>query len=143
MSVFFQNRLVMGVTLSAVLGLAGCGAPAPKDFGDTWVPVNRFQSVTTEIPIAPVYLFYASPTDLTLRTLLKRWATDSGLELDYQLGSDFTLILPVADIRTPDIQVAAKDLSNIYASQKLVVTVDDKRILVQRADAEPKSTQGS
>ena len=57
--------------------------------------------------------------------------------------STYALILPVADIRTPDIQVAAKDLSNIYASQKLVVTVDDKRILVQRADAEPKSTQGS
>jgi len=143
MSVFFQNRLVVGLTLSAVIVLGGCGTPAPKDFGDTWVPVNRFQAVTTEIPISPVYMFYASPTDLTLRTLLRRWATDSGLQLDYQLGSDFTLIRPVADIRTADIQSAAKGLSNIYASQKLIVTVDDKRILVQRVDVEPKSTQGS
>jgi hypothetical protein len=143
MSVFFQNRLVIGLTLVALIGLAGCGAPKVKEFDDKWVPVNRFQAVTTEIPIAPQYLYYASPSDQTLRSLLKRWAADTGLKLDYQIGYDYTLILPAGNIRTPDIQVAAKDLSNVYASQKLIVTVDEKRILVQPAETEPKTAQGS
>jgi hypothetical protein len=71
--------------------LVGCGAPAAKDYGGSWTPVNRFQSAATEIPLSPAYTFYASPMDATLRTMLKRWASDNGLQLSYQIGSDFTL----------------------------------------------------
>jgi len=79
-------------------------------------------------------MFYAAPVDSTLRTMLKRWASDNGLQLDYQSNSDFTLIQPVANIRATDIQVAAKDLSSMYAPQKITITADNKRILVQKAD---------
>ena len=124
------NRLVAGASLVALITLAGCGAPAPKDYGGSWAPVNRFQSAPTEIPLSPAYTFYASPMDATLRTMLKRWATDNGLELSYQAGSDFTLYQPVAKLRTTDLQSATGELSSIYVQQGVSVTADNKRILV-------------
>ncbi|QGW81417.1 hypothetical protein [Variovorax paradoxus] len=118
--------------------LVGCGAPAPKDYGGSWAPVNRFQSAATEIPLSPAYTFYASPMDATLRTMLKRWASDNGLELSYQIGSDFTLHQPVAKVRTNDLQSAMGELSAIYAQQGVSVSSDGKQILVQaRGTAAP------
>lgn len=128
------GHLSAALALLAV-GLAGCGAPAPKDYGGSWVPVNRFQSVPTEIPLSPVYTFYASPMDATLRTMLSRWASDNGLQLSYQIGSDFTLHHPVARVRNNDIQSALSELSAIYAPQGLSMTADNKKILVQPASA--------
>jgi hypothetical protein len=121
-------RLVL--VLSVALVLSACTTPAPSDYGGGWKPVNRFQDVPTEIPLAPAYTFYASPMDLTLKTMLKRWAADNSLELAYQLNSDYTLYKPVANIRTPDIQAATSALNAIYATQGVFVTTDDKRILV-------------
>ena len=118
-----------------VIALTGCGAPAPKDYGGTWTPVNRFQSAPTEIPLSPAYTFYASPMDATLRSMLNRWASDNGLQLSYQIASDFTLHQPVARIRTNDIQSAVNELSAIYAPQGLSIAADSKRIVVQPTGA--------
>ena len=118
-----------------VIALTGCGAPAPKDYGGSWTPVNRFQSAPNEIPLSPVYTFYASPMDATLRTMLNRWASDNGLQLSYQIGSDFTLHQPVARVRTNDIQSAMAELSAIYAPQGLSIAADSKRIVVQPTGA--------
>lgn len=117
------------------VALTGCGAPAPKDYGGAWSPVNRFQSAPTEIPLSPAYSFYASPMDATLRSMLNRWASDNGLQLSYQIGSDFTLHQPVAKIRTSDIQSAVGELSAIYAPQGIAVSADGKQIVVQAAGA--------
>lgn len=97
------------------------------------MPVNRFQDTPAEIPLSPAYTFYATPIDLTLKTMLERWAIDAGLKLSYALGSDFTLYKPVARIRTTDLQTAASELSAIYAAQGVSVTADGKQILVQPA----------
>lgn len=129
------NRLLAYVALPALVTLAGCGAPAPKDYGGSWTPVNRFQNSPTEIPLSPAYTFYASPMDATLRTMLKRWAADNGLQLTYQLGSDFTLYQPIAQLRTNDLQSAVSELSAIYAPQGVSVVADGKRILVQSTGA--------
>lgn len=129
----FSKRLTAGMSLAALATLAGCGAPAPKDYGGSWVPVNRFQSALTEIPLSPAYTFYASPMDATLRTMLTRWASDNGLKLSYQITSDFTLHQPVASVRTPDIQSAMDQLSAIYAPQGLSITADSRQILVRVA----------
>lgn len=120
-------------SLSVLLTLVGCGAPAPKDYGGSWAAVNRFQNAPTEIPLSPAYIFYASPMDGTLRTMLTRWASDNGLQLSYQIGSDFTLHQPVAKVRTRDIQSAVDQLSAIYAPQGLSITTDSRQILVQAA----------
>jgi len=116
-----------------VIALTGCGAPAPKDYGGSWTPVNRFQSAPTEIPLSPAYTFYASPMDATLRSMLNRWASDNGLQLSYQIASDFTLHQPVSRIRTSDIQSAVSELSAIYAPQGIAIAADGKQIVVQAA----------
>lgn len=74
--------------------------------------------------------------------MLKRWTADNGLQLSYQLGSDFTLYQPVAQIRTNDIQAALSELSAIYTQQGVSVTADGKRILVQSSGT-PQATSGS
>lgn len=136
-------RLSAGTALSILaVTLVGCGAPAPKDYGGSWAPVNRFQSAATEIPLSPAYTFYASPMDATLRTMLKRWASDNGLELSYQIGSDFTLHQPVAKVRTNDLQSATAELSAIYAQQGVSVSADGKQILVQATGAAAPAAPG-
>ncbi|MFC4765242.1 hypothetical protein [Dyella koreensis] len=136
----------MGTLLLATLALAGCGTPPAKDFGGRWKPVNRFQDAPTEIPLAKTYTFYASPMDGTLKTMLSRWAKDSGLQLNYQLEADFTLYKPVSELKTTDIQDAATKLNSIYASQDVFVMADNRQIQVRsasavRAEAAPQQSE--
>ncbi|BDU23252.1 hypothetical protein [Dyella sp. GSA-30] len=117
----------------AALALSGCGTPPAKDFGGSWKPVNRFQDAPTEIPLAQPYAFYASPMDGTLKAMLTRWSKDSGMVLSYQLHSDYTLFKPVSQIHTPNAKAAAAELSAIYASEGVQITVNDRQIVVEEA----------
>lgn len=78
---YFLHRIATGVLACATLALAACGTPAAKDFGGSWKPLNQFQSSTTAIPLSQDYTFYAAPMDGTLKTMLTRWAGDSGMTL--------------------------------------------------------------
>jgi hypothetical protein len=126
----FPNR-ILGALLPALL-LAGCGTPAARDFGGHWKPVNRFQPSTTEIPLNRPYTYYAAPMDETLRNMLVRWTTDTGMTLVYRIPSDYTLFAPVTKVRTADIQQAVSELSAIYAAQGVSVTVAGERLQVDR-----------
>jgi hypothetical protein len=134
-----------GVVLLAIAALVGCSTPPAKNFSGHWKPVNHFQDAPTEIPLNPAYVFYASPMDETLRTMLARWAKDSGRELKYQLPFDVTLYRPVADIHTTDIEGAAAQLNTIYAAQEVFVTASPRQIEVDpvihsSGDASPSGT---
>lgn len=120
-----------GAMLLAVTALAGCGTPPAKNFAGPWKPVNHFQSTPTEIPLNPAYVFYASPMDETLKTMLTRWARDSGRELSYQLSFDVTLYQPVSGIRTTDIDDAVARLNSIYATQGVLVSATARHIEVR------------
>lgn len=111
--------------------LTGCGTPSARNFAGPWKPVNHFQNKPTEIPLNPAYVFYASPMDETLKTMLARWARDSGRQLSYQLPFDVTLYQPVAAIRTTDIDDAVARLNSIYAAQGVSVAATARRIDVQ------------
>jgi hypothetical protein len=124
----FSNRTLMGMLLSGTLVLAGCGAPPPKDFGGAWKPVNRFPATTTVIPLNQQYEFFASPMDGTLKTMLTRWAKDSGLTLSYRITDDYTLTAQASQIHTLDIHVAIGQLNTIYASQGVLITSSDRQI---------------
>lgn len=129
----FLNRTLASALLLAALALAGCGTPAAKNFGGPWKPVNRFQDKPTEIPLAPIYTFYASPMDETLKAMLTRWARDSGRTLSYRLAFDVTLYKPISSIRTSDIRAATTQLNSIYAAQGVFVIANDRQILVEPA----------
>lgn len=131
MNKVFPNQ-ILGTLLPALL-LAGCGTPPAKDFGGRWKPVNHFQAATTEIPLNSPYTYYASPMDETLRTMLIRWTTDTGMTLVYRLPSDYTLFAPVTKVHTSDVRQAARELSSIYAAQGVSLTVTGDKLEVDRA----------
>ncbi|MEW9625597.1 hypothetical protein [Rhodanobacter geophilus] len=119
-----------GAMLLFITALAGCSTPPAKNFGGPWKSVNHFQNRPTEIPLNPAYVFYASPMDETLKTMLARWARDSGRDLSYHLSFDVTLYQPVAGIHTADIDDAVARLNSIYAAQGVFVTANARRIEV-------------
>jgi hypothetical protein len=122
-------------TAMSMLLLAGCAtAPAP-DFGGRWQPVNRFARTTMEIPLYTSYVYQASPMDGTLKTMLERWAKDSGMTLDYRISSDYTLYGAVSSIETTNPQQAVVDLSAAYAGQGVLVSIVGSRIVVQSASS--------
>jgi hypothetical protein len=126
----FCNQILKSSLVAAMVVLAGCGTPPAKNFGGRWKPVNHFRTQPTEIPLQAAYTFYAAPMDETLKTMLTRWANDSGRTLSYQLPFDVTLYTPVSDIRTTDLDIAAQQLTTIYAAQHVYVSSTDRKILV-------------
>lgn len=132
---FLLKRVLMGSLLPITLVLPGCGTHSAKDFGGSWRQANRFGEAPTEIPLNQSYTYYASPMDETLRTMLRRWAKDSGMQLSYQLQSDYTLYKAITKIHTTDVREAASELSAIYAAQGVSVTTDDREILVRAVKA--------
>lgn len=117
---------------TAVLASACQTTPAP-DFGGKWRPVNRFADTTREIPLNPAYTYYALPMDGTLKGLLARWAKDTHAGLAYQLASDYTLPVAVAQIRTTDAASALEQLAQVYAAQRIELTVDNGAITARPA----------
>lgn len=129
------NAVIKVSLIVAAIALAGCGTPAAKNFGGKWKPVNKFRQQPTEIPLTGAYTFYAAPLDETLKTMLTRWANDSGRELSYELPFDVTLYTPVSDVRTTDLDTAAQQLTTIYAAQGVYVSATDRKILVRPAQS--------
>lgn len=113
---------------------AGCASHAPAGPGGRWKPINRFAETTQVIPLAPSYVFYASPMDGTLKAMLARWAKDSGKTLSYRHPNDFTLHLPVAEIRTADLSQALSALTALYASQQISIRLEQQAIVVRAVD---------
>lgn len=129
------NAVFKAGLLVAALSLTGCGTPAAKNFGGKWTPVNHFRQQPTEIPLNAAYTFYAAPLDETLKTMLTRWASDSGRDLSYELPFDVTLYTPVSAIRTTNLDTATQQLTTIYAAQGVYVSATDRKILVRAAQS--------
>ncbi|WP_207780926.1 hypothetical protein [Cognatiluteimonas telluris] len=117
------------VVICSVLS-AGCATHSAPGISGQWKPVNRFPASTQPIPLHPAYLFYAAPTDRTLKTMLERWALDSGMSLDYLHPSDFTLYQPVADIRAVDLGQALDALNALYAASGVRISLRGNAIVV-------------
>lgn len=120
--------------LLAALALAAC-ATRPPDFGGRWQDANRYADAPQAIALRRARVFAPSPMDGTLRTMLRRWASDAGLALQYDLPSDYTLFAGVARISSPDLREAATLLAEAYAAQGIAVVVESDRLLVRPAAA--------
>jgi hypothetical protein len=137
---FFRHGCLRAAVLSIILTLTACATPAAKDFGGRWRPINHFPTTTTAIPLNPSYVFFAAPTDITLRTMLARWAKDNSLDLSYEVGNDYTLVQPVTQVKTTDLRSAVEQLNAIYAASSLLISVTQRQILVQPVSASAPST---
>ena len=119
---------------------AGCAARPAPDFGGRWKTVNHYAAAAEEIPLYQTYVFYPSPMDGTLKSMLTRWAKDSKMALSYLHPSDFTLHEPVARIRTSSLQEAAAQLTAAYAEQRVSILVDNNQIVVRPAESGQSET---
>ncbi|MFN4160501.1 MAG: hypothetical protein ACK4FW_00715 [Stenotrophomonas sp.] len=119
------------IAIAAAVMLAGCATKPAPDIGGRWKPVNRFASTTMEIPLYTSYVYQATPMDGTLKTMLERWAKDSGMTLDYRISSDYTLYGVVSSINTTNPQQAVIDLSSAYSAQGVSVSIVGNQIVVQ------------
>jgi hypothetical protein len=127
---------------SALVVLAGCATRAAPDIGGKWRAVNHYAEMTEAIPLYQTYVFYSSPMDGTLKGMLTRWAKDSKMTLSYLHPTDFTLYVPVAQIRTPDVAQAVSLLNVAYAAQRVSITVDGRQIVVRAAET-PGTAKGA
>ena len=116
--------------LLVVLSIAGCASHAP-DISGRWRPVNHFSETPQSIPLYQNYVFYPSPMDRTLKSMLTRWAKDSKLTLSYLHSLDYTLYRDVADIRTTNLDEAVSRLNSAYAAEGVSITIDDRQIVVR------------
>jgi len=135
----FKPLLVSCITVM----LAACTTTPAPDFGGRWQPVNRFAATPTEIPLHSSYAFQASPMDGTLKSMLERWARDSGMRLDYRLASDYTLHAGVSRISTTSAQQAVSDVSQAYAAQGVLVSIVGNDIVVSTPAALPTAAAHS
>lgn len=120
-----------------VIALSGCGAPMARDFGGPWRAVNRFDATPQSIPLQQPYEYFASPLDGTLKTMLARWAKDTGMTLVYQWPDDYTLSVPVSGIHSPNLEAALARLHEIYAERGMSVTATPREIRVAPAGGSP------
>jgi toxin co-regulated pilus biosynthesis protein Q len=123
------------VALLAILmaATAGCATKPAPEYGGRWKTVNRYAEEPREIPLYEAYVFYPSPMDGTLKTMLTRWARDSKMTLSYLHSSDFTLHSAVAQIHTNDLKEAVSQLTSAYAEQGVSVTSEGNQIVVRSA----------
>lgn len=132
MNAVARTAAIAWISVLLLATQAGCATRAP-DFNGRWQPVNHYAATTQVIALHRSYVYQAAPMDGTLKTMLTRWARDSGLQLAYLHPSDFTLHAPVGQINTYYLQQAAEQLSSIYAGQDVLVTVDGDRVTVRLA----------
>lgn len=131
------------MAIAVAVALAGCATRPAPDFGGRWKPVNRYAEAPDEIPLHKSYAFYPSPMDGTLKNMLTRWAKDSGMKLDYQHYSDFTLHQGVAQINTTSLPDAVAQLNTAYAGHGVVISREGDQIVVRSAVSAPASPSAS
>lgn len=119
--------------MGTVVLVSACTTTPAPEFGGKWRPVNRFADTAREIPLNPAYMYYALPMDGTLKGLLARWSKDTHSGLSYQLSSDYTLPAAVGQIRTADAGAALQQLAQVYAAQRIELTVEGGAITARPA----------
>lgn len=124
-------RTFTGVMFTVLL--SSCASSPAPDFKGRWQPVNRFDSAPQAIALQPAYEYYAAPLDGSLKSMLERWAGDTGMSLSYQSSMDYTLYGPVAQVRSADLREAVAQVSAAYAAQGLAIDVERNSIVVRVA----------
>lgn len=132
-----KQRTFASLTALWAALLLGCSSQTAPGFRGHWTPINRFADSVEAIPIRPSYVFYASPVDATLKTLLDRWAKDAKKTLSYRHPDDFTLYAPVAHIRTNELKEALEALNSAYAGQRVSIALEKETIIVTQSASAP------
>ncbi len=127
----------------ALVGLAaGCATPKAAEPRGTWQPVHQFSDAPRVIPLHRAYVYQVHPSDGTLQALLQRWARDAGLTVAYGHADDYTLHVPLAQLRTTRLDDAVSALSRAYAAYGVTIAADGGRIVVAPVHRDGVPTDG-
>lgn len=134
-----RHHKLLGLVVAAATAalLQACAAPPPPkapDISTDWKPMNQLAETAQPIPLKEeeeLHKFQMLPTDLTLRTMMQRWADENGGELDWQYPSDLTLVAGLRDVKENNLNKAVATLRKVYAPQKLRVRLlSNKKMIV-------------
>lgn len=121
-----KKHLLLILMISAVgLTLPACGTHrAPSFHGANWKPIHKYSDSVNKIPLRVTHVYAAQAADATLRTLLRRWASESGIQLIYSANHDFSLPKEVASIKTASLMRAVAQLGKVYRTHGVEVFLD-------------------
>jgi len=127
------QRTLITIGMLLIATASGCSTHTAPGLKGKWKPINHFSETAEAVPINPPYIFSATPADATLKTLLERWAKDSGKTLSYRHPNDYTLYAPVSRIRTHRLDEALTALTAAYANQRVSITLEQQAIVVSES----------
>ena len=111
--------------------LSACAAPSAPDISGSWKPLNGYTQSVREIPLNHPFYFQALPIDVTVKSMLARWAKESNTNLVYEHPSDFTLHTNVSQIQQSSLDEALRQVNVIYEPFHLTVqNVSGRGIIV-------------
>lgn len=101
--------------------LISCAAPSAPDFSGSWEPLNQFDAEIKVIPKTRPYAYQAIKLDVTLSTMLERWAIDSKLDYINTCDSDFTLPTSILSLKAQTLPMGMDLVNQLYEKQGVSV----------------------
>ena len=111
------------LSLGLVL-LSACASDGAPNFGGSWQPVNRYPSAAATTPT-----YVISARDASLRSLLQRWSTQDGLQLDDRLNQDYPLPATLTGFRHLSLPQALLALQTLYAREQVMLELQGRQLL--------------
>lgn len=120
-----HHSLVLLFLCGVSLMLPACGIRQAPSFPDKhWKPIHKYSDSVNKIPLRVTRVYAAQAADKTLRTLLQRWASESGTQFVYGAGHDFSLPKDVASIKTTSLVRAVAQLGGVYRTHGVEIFLD-------------------
>lgn len=108
--------------------------PQAPDFPKIWKPLNELSEQPQAITLTKQHIFRVNKLDTTVKELLTRWAEEAKMPLVYDHTHDFTLFKPVLNIQSDDINIALKQLSDLYINQDIAFYVENNVIVASKKE---------
>lgn len=118
-----------------IVGFSGCATTyqAP-DFPNKWKPINELTDAPVAIALTQQQVFRVTQLDTTVKELLTRWAEEAKMPIVYDHTHDFTLFKPVLNINSPDLNIALKQLSDLYVNQGIAFYIENNVIVASKIE---------
>ena len=118
-----------------IMGLFGCAATSQiPDFPKIWKPMNELADKPVAIALTNEHIFRVTQLDVTVKKLLARWAEEANMPIVYDHTHDFTLFKPVLNIQSNDLNIALKQLSDLYVDENITFYVRNNVIVASKIE---------
>lgn len=116
-----------------IIGLFGCSMThQATDFPKNWKPMNELADRPVAIALTKQHMFRVTQLDTTVKELLTRWAEEAKMPIVYDHTHNFTLFKPVLNIQSADLNIALKQLSDLYVNEDIAFYVENNVIVASK-----------